>query len=135
MIDREDIQQEQTIAVWLGRPTDRLQALRLARRTERRLMARARTYDRYVGLVVDTVTPDGEELPFDEYLPSNDPTPEQALERKQAIGELLARLTPLQAQVALALADGWKQYEIADQLGVSCATVCHAVQQMRLALA
>lgn len=134
MIDHDDIQQEQAIAVWLSRPVDRLLGLRMARRTERRLQARARTYDRYVGQIEDRVSADGEELPYDEYLPSPDGTPEQQIERQQSAAELLERLTPFQQQVALQLADGWKQYEIAERLGVSCATVCHTVQQMRAVL-
>ncbi len=97
-------------------------------------------YDRYVACEPHALDPeDGEPVSaFDEYLPADTLTPEDALIERDTLDSIHAAIDALpaaQRKVARLLAAGFDPSDIARKLGMSRSSVSHAIARARAALA
>jgi RNA polymerase sigma factor (sigma-70 family) len=96
------------------------------------------TYDKYVEVEQYIVTDDGDEESVFDRLAGDDPTPEEALERKQqtaALQAALSALTAHQRRVAQLLLAGYTTAEIAAKMGTSKSSVSHMTRKLLETLA
>jgi len=105
----------------------------------RHVAEKAVIYDQYVLCEPYVTDLEGDNVSaFDEYFPSEDLTPEQAVcqvERMASLAAAIQALPALQRRVMSLLAAFYKPSEIAVELGVSRSVVSHAIARGRAALA
>ncbi len=107
--------------------------------TRRHYAERGRNYTKYVGAEPYTLDPeDGQPVSaFDEFVPSDSPTPEDAILQAERLAEIeraIDALPAVQRRVVRLAAAGDDPSVIAERLGLSRSSVSHALARARINL-